>query len=100
MRGYVTGDRSMISGCSLQRAMPGRRSAPPSGSMLRNVKSTSRSFCMAHAFLGPAYSDDEIEQFLHWSKLPYRRVTHLIDVVADIMVLDKNTVSVRHEMKM
>jgi carbamoyltransferase len=35
---------------------------------------TSRHWRMDHAFLGPAYDDDEIEGFLRWSKLPYRRL--------------------------
>jgi carbamoyltransferase len=35
---------------------------------------------MEHAFLGPQYGDEEIEQFLRWSKLPYRRSP---DVVAE-----------------
>jgi carbamoyltransferase len=48
-----------------------------------------RRYCMDHAFLGPAYSDDEIEQFLCWSKLPYRRLTSIADEVADILVQDK-----------
>lgn len=61
--------------------------------------STSRSFCMEHAFLGPAYSDDEIEQFLSWSKLPYRRVTHLIDEVADMLVQDKIIGWFQHRME-
>ncbi|HKV01349.1 MAG TPA: carbamoyltransferase C-terminal domain-containing protein [Ktedonobacteraceae bacterium] len=58
-----------------------------------------RSFCMEHAFLGPAYSDDEIEQFLSWSKLPYRRVTHLIDEVADMLVQDKIIGWFQHRME-
>ncbi len=49
----------------------------------------SREYSMEHAFLGPAYGDDEIEQFLRWSKLPYRRVSHLIDEVADMLAQDK-----------
>src|SRR2546430_11237610 len=44
---------------------------------------------MDHAFLGPAYSDDEIEQFLRWSKLPYRRLNCVAEEVADILVHDK-----------
>ena len=53
-------------------------------------RSTSpRSFMMDHAFLGPAYSDEEIEQFLRWSKLPYRYTQHLTDEVADMLVQDK-----------
>ncbi len=48
-----------------------------------------RRYCMEHAFLGPSYSDDEIEQFLRWSKLPYRRLTNVAEEVADILVQDK-----------
>jgi carbamoyltransferase len=48
-----------------------------------------RRYCMEHAFLGPAYSDDEIEQFLRWSKLPYRRLNCVAEEVADILVQDK-----------
>jgi carbamoyltransferase len=44
---------------------------------------------MDHAFLGPSYSDDEIEQFLGWAKLPYRRLTHIADEAADLLVQDK-----------
>jgi carbamoyltransferase len=62
------------------------------GALLIDVqeRSTSlRSFTMDHAFLGPAYRDEEIEQFLHWSKLPYRHAKHLTDEVADMLVQDK-----------
>lgn len=48
-----------------------------------------RRYCMDHAFLGPSYSDDEIEQFLRWSKLPYRRLTNIAEEVADILAQDK-----------
>ncbi len=48
-----------------------------------------RRYCMEHAFLGPAYSDDEIEQFLRWSKLPYRRLTDVTAEAAEILVQDK-----------
>ena len=33
-----------------------------------------RTWSMDHAYLGPEYDDAEIEQFLSWSKLPYRRL--------------------------
>jgi carbamoyltransferase len=36
---------------------------------------------MTHVYLGPRYSDDEIETFLTWSKLPYRR---LVDVSQEV----------------
>jgi carbamoyltransferase len=48
-----------------------------------------RRYCMEHAFLGPAYSDSEIEQFLRWSKLPYRRLANVATEVAEILVQDK-----------
>jgi carbamoyltransferase len=44
-------------------------------------ESQKRGFCMDHAFLGPGFADDEIERFLRWSKLPYRRLERLADEV-------------------
>lgn len=61
--------------------------------------STTRSYRMDHAFLGPAYGDDEIEQFLRWSKLPYRRVQHLADEVADMLARDKIIGWFQHRME-
>jgi carbamoyltransferase len=48
-----------------------------------------RRFCMDHAFLGPAYGDEEIEQFLHWSRLPFRRLASVADETAGILAQDK-----------
>ncbi len=48
-----------------------------------------RPFRMEHAFLGPAYSDQEIEDFLRWSKLPYRRLEDPAGNVADLLAQDK-----------
>ncbi len=58
-----------------------------------------RTFCMDHAFLGPFYNDDEIEQFLLWAKLPYRRLTHIADEVADLLVQDKVIGWFQHRME-
>jgi carbamoyltransferase len=44
---------------------------------------------MDHAFLGPSYTDEEIEAFLVWSKLPYRRMENIAEETADILVQDK-----------
>src|SRR5206468_11815908 len=44
---------------------------------------------MDHAFLGPAFDAGEIEAFLRWSKLPYRRLTNLAEEMADILVQDR-----------
>jgi carbamoyltransferase len=51
--------------------------------------SPARAYHMDHAFLGPDYRDDEIEQFLLWSKLPYRRATNLAGEVADMLAQDR-----------
>jgi carbamoyltransferase len=48
-----------------------------------------RNFCMDHAFWGPDFSDDEIEQFLRWSKLPYRRLDNIAEETADLLAQDK-----------
>lgn len=52
-------------------------------------ESGERRYCMVQAFLGPAYTDDEIEQFLRWSKLPYRRLAKVAEEVADLLARDK-----------
>ena len=48
-----------------------------------------RSWQMDHAFLGPAYGDDEIEAFLRQAKLRYRRTADLPGEVADLLMQDK-----------
>lgn len=52
-------------------------------------QSDDRRYTMEHAFLGPAYTDGEIEEFLRWSKLPYRRLTNIAEEAADILAQDK-----------
>jgi carbamoyltransferase len=64
-----------------------------------SLSSMERPYRMDHAFLGPAYSDDEIEQFLQWSKLPYRRLTHIAEETADILVQDKVIGWFQHRME-
>jgi carbamoyltransferase len=48
-----------------------------------------RHYHMDHAFLGPCYGDDEIEGFLRWSKLPYRKIDDVAGEVADLPVRDQ-----------
>lgn len=48
-----------------------------------------RGFRMEHAFLGPSYSDEEIEQFLRWAHLPYRRLANIAEETADLLAADK-----------
>jgi carbamoyltransferase len=44
-----------------------------------------RRWQMEHPYLGPAHSDDEIEQLLKWAKLPYRRCTDLAAETAELL---------------
>lgn len=48
-----------------------------------------RRWRMDHAFLGPGYSDAEIEQFLRWAKAPYRRLTDIAAETAELLAQDK-----------
>jgi carbamoyltransferase len=48
-----------------------------------------RSYVMKHAFLGPAYEDAEVEQFLNWSKVPSRKLHNVAEETADLLVQDK-----------
>jgi carbamoyltransferase len=49
----------------------------------------SRRYVMGHAFLGPSFGDDEIEAFLRWSKLPYRRLGDVPRQTAEILARDE-----------
>ena len=62
-------------------------------------ESRTRTYRMEHAFLGPGYSDDEIEQFLCWSKLPYRRLTDIARTAADLLAEDKVIGWFQHRME-
>jgi len=48
-----------------------------------------RNYRMTHALLGPAYDDAEIESFLKWSKLPYRRLTNIAEETAEVLTQNK-----------
>ncbi|MBI0328320.1 carbamoyltransferase family protein [Burkholderia plantarii] len=44
-----------------------------------------RRWTMDHAYLGPDYGEDEIERFLRWSKLPYRRLADVPEETAALL---------------
>jgi carbamoyltransferase len=44
---------------------------------------------MEHAYLGPAYSDEEVEQFLRWSKVPFREVGDVPEAAATLLAENK-----------
>jgi carbamoyltransferase len=48
-----------------------------------------RQWQMDHVFLGPAYGDDEIEDFLKMAKLPYRRMQNVAAETAAILAQNK-----------
>jgi carbamoyltransferase len=49
----------------------------------------SRQWQMDHAYLGPKYADDEIEQLLKWTKAPYRRLQDVASETADILASNR-----------
>lgn len=44
---------------------------------------------MDHAFLGPAFSDEEIERFLQYSGMPYRRAENVAEAAAELLAENK-----------
>lgn len=44
-----------------------------------------RHWSMRHAYLGPAYADEEIEALLRWAKLPYRRLDDVAGRAAELL---------------
>jgi carbamoyltransferase len=44
---------------------------------------------MNHAYLGPAYNDVEIEEFLRWTKVPFRHLKQIPEETADLLAKDK-----------
>jgi carbamoyltransferase len=48
-----------------------------------------RYFEMEHAYWGPGYTDDEIEKFIKWAKVPYRKSENIAEDAAAILADDK-----------
>lgn len=49
----------------------------------------SHPYVMTHAYLGPEFADADIEKFLQWAKLRYRRLDNIAKETADILAQDK-----------
>jgi carbamoyltransferase len=47
------------------------------------------SFVMDHCYWGPEYADEEVESFLKWTKVPYRKLTDVAKETAEILAQDK-----------
>lgn len=46
-------------------------------------------FTMNHCYWGPEYTDEEVEQFLKWTKVPYRKLENVAKETAKILAQDK-----------
>jgi carbamoyltransferase len=44
---------------------------------------------MEHAYLGPEFTEHEIEEFLRWSKLPFRRAVDIAQDTAQLLAANK-----------
>jgi carbamoyltransferase len=44
---------------------------------------------MPHAYWGPEYADEEIEKFLKWAKVPYRKMTDVAGEAAALLAEDQ-----------
>ena len=44
---------------------------------------------MTHAYWGPEFSDEEVEAFLQWAKVPYRKMKDVAKETAQILAADK-----------
>lgn len=56
---------------------------------LQEDRSGKKYYQMSHAYWGPDYSDDEIEKFLQWAKVPYRKLNNIAEETAEILAKDK-----------
>ncbi|MGI8951298.1 MAG: carbamoyltransferase family protein [Chitinophagaceae bacterium] len=48
-----------------------------------------KNFIMHHAYWGPEYSDEEVENFLKWTKVPYRKLKNIAKETAEILAQNK-----------
>lgn len=55
----------------------------------RQRNSAEKEFVMDHAYWGPEYSDEEIEKFIKWAKVPYKKLNDVAVEAAEILAQDK-----------
>ena len=48
-----------------------------------------KQYHMPHAYWGPEYTDEEIETFLKWAKVPYRKMTDVAEETAALLADDQ-----------
>jgi carbamoyltransferase len=52
-------------------------------------QSYNKDFVMDHAYWGPEYSNEEIEKFMLWAKVPYKKLNNIAEETAEILAQDK-----------
>jgi carbamoyltransferase len=52
-------------------------------------KNAAKAFTMDHCYWGPEYTDEEVEKFLQWTKVPYRKLNDVAKETAAILANDK-----------
>jgi len=52
-------------------------------------KNSYERYKMEHCYWGPDYTDEETEQFLKWTKVPYRKLENIAEETAGILAEDK-----------
>lgn len=55
----------------------------------RERKSHARPFTMDHVYWGPQYGDAEVEAYLKWTKVPYRKLKNVAAETAALLARDK-----------
>lgn len=55
----------------------------------RERKSRARPFTMDHVYWGPQYGDEEVEAYLKWTKVPYRKLKNVAAETAGLLAEDK-----------
>ncbi|MFO1338483.1 MAG: carbamoyltransferase C-terminal domain-containing protein [Burkholderiaceae bacterium] len=75
----------------LRQAVPPPSAAPAAtaGDPAPEVPLAPRRWHMGHAYLGPAYADDDIEALLRWAGLRYRRVDDVAAQTAALLAANK-----------
>lgn len=56
---------------------------------MRERKAAGRAFAMEHAYWGPEYDDEAIEEFLKWAKVPYKNLDNVPREAARLLANDK-----------
>ncbi len=56
---------------------------------IQERKPAAKSFVMDHVYWGPGYEDAEIEKFLKWAKVPYKKMSDVAEETAEILAENK-----------